>query len=207
MDWFHFQDQGEDSATWHWADGDTAVYTDANGKPAVARNGHEYLAVYEITGTNDEGAATGTVTVFHQNEAVVRSSAVFSGGNVSGTYYEPIVKSTYYMRLGIRDIDGPNQINEAQNNPVPFYGIQLIPYRGFEQYGIYWVVQNEWGAGRIYLNHPLEQVDPNKWGGNYLHGKFAERNTTHGCACDKTEAVFNYLWRTGFKGTVPFWVK
>ncbi len=30
--------------------------------------------------------------------------------------------------------------------------------------------------------------------GYYLHGKQDSHNYTHGCACDKSERVFNYFW-------------
>jgi len=42
--------------------------------------------------------------------------------------------------------------------------------------------------------------------GYYIHGKLDAHNWTHGCICDKSEAVFNYFWSGDGKdvrGKVP----
>lgn len=73
-------------------------------------------------------------------------------------------------------------------------------------------INASYGNGRIRLI-PSEQVSKNnlsRYGykdrGLYLHGKKASTYWTHGCVCDKTESIFNYLWNNVYKRT-PFVIK
>jgi hypothetical protein len=69
-------------------------------------------------------------------------------------------------------------------------------------------VTGPYGHGRIRLNQtdadlnpiPLEYQKVGYW----LHGKQDPWNYTHGCVCDRSEVMFNFLWESNIKVNVPF---
>jgi len=204
-DWFYYQAEGEDEATWRYHEGKTATYKNTKGKKVTTNKGYEYLVKYTVTGKNKEGAEVGKLEVYKQNEVVLNVEGAFSGG--PGKLLQPIPGGTYMMRLDIRDPKGPQGVKPDGSNPLPHYGIQAIPNQFVAGYDI----QYPYGMERIRLN----QVDlnlniiSNPLSGYYLHGKLDSYNYTHGCVCDKSEAVFNYFWRGAgktYQERAPFWV-
>jgi RHS repeat-associated protein len=198
QDWFYYQAKGEKEASWHWQKGNKATYTNTDSEKTTTRNGFEYLVKYTVTGKNSDGAAVGTINVFNQEDKVL-SVEGFTGG-IGGT--EEIKEGNYVIRLDIRDADGPSKLNAKADNPEPHYGIQKIPddaefEYGGKKYKMNPTVTDPYGNGRIRLlevdenmNAKTQQVH-----GYYLHGKKAKGVTvTHGCVCNKSEAVFNYFW-------------
>jgi RHS repeat-associated protein len=198
QDWFYYQAKGEKEASWHWQKGNKATYTNTDGEKTTTRNGFEYLVKYTVTGKNSDGAAVGRINVFNQEDKVL-SVEGFTGG-IGGT--EEIKEGNYVIRLDIRDADGPSKLNAKADNPEPHYGIQKIPddaefEYGGKKYKMNPTVTDPYGNGRIRLlevdenmNAKTQQVH-----GYYLHGKKAKGVTvTHGCVCNKSEAVFNYFW-------------
>jgi RHS repeat-associated protein len=221
MDWFYYKIEGEEEASWNWHKGSeynhTYTYTE-NGEEktgSITLQGSEYLVEYSITGTNDDGASVGTVNVYKQQDIVASQDGVFTGTNqYSGT--DPADKGTYFMALNVRDANGPQNMNADESNPEATWGMQkipnntIIPMRSDPTRG--YSINASYGNGRIRLI-PSEQVSSNnllRYGykdrGLYLHGKKDTHNWTHGCVCDKTESIFNYLWNNVYKRT-PFVIK
>jgi hypothetical protein len=71
----------------------------------------------------------------------------------------------------------------------PFYGIQKVSSDVADDNGAHWDMQVAWGTIRARLN-PSSGADH----GDYLHGKHRPRDYTHGCICDRSEVILNYLW-------------
>ena len=221
MDWFYYKKEGEEDASWNWHKGSeynhTYTYTEDGEEKTgnIALQGSEYLVEYSITGTNDEGSSVGTINVFKQQDIVASQDGVFTGTNqYSGT--APADKGTYFMALNIRDADGPQKMNADESNPEAAWGMQkipnntIIPMRSDPTRG--YSINASYGNGRVRLI-PSEQVSNNnllRYGykdrGLYLHGKKDPHNWTHGCVCDKSGSIFNYLWNNVRKRT-PFVVK
>lgn len=121
------------------------------------------------------------------------------------------------MRLDIRDAKGPTEMKSDLSNPLPHYGIQLIPnrYLNFTNKdgdSMTADIGGAYGGGRIRLNQVDKNLNiiGNPTEGFYLHGKIDSHNWTHDCVCDKTEKVFDYFWNgdgSSYRSYVPFWVK
>lgn len=192
-DWFYYQAKGEKDRRWHYQDGNKATYTNTKGKEVTTKRGYDNLVVFKSTGKNSEGAQTGTVTVYNQNKAVLTVNA-FSGGDFYGL--KPTEKGTYMMNLSVRDPDGPQKMNAAKDNPEPAWGIQKIPNRYLVEDGARYDIGGAYGGGRIRLMETDDNanIQSQQSHGYYLHGKYDAHNWTHGCICDKSEAVFNYFW-------------
>jgi len=62
---------------WEWHKG--SKYTDSEGHKYKSKYTH--LLVFQKTGTNAEGAATGTLYLYKQNKLIASPSAAFSGGH------------------------------------------------------------------------------------------------------------------------------
>jgi hypothetical protein len=151
----------------------------------------------------------GTLVVYNQDKVQMIVPEAFTGGNrMYG--FPPVNEGTYMMRMDIKDREGPKEMNAARDNPVSHFGAQKIPNRHLESDGRSYDVGGSWGTGRIRLNEVdenLKIVEKSTDRGAYLHGKLnSEINWTHGCICDKSEAVFNYLWNN-VNGHVPFIVQ
>lgn len=136
------------------------------------------------SGTNSENAVTGDLTLLDDKTVVVKSTA-FSGGNT----FNPLDDGKYSLRLDIR---GGEDTNEANNDGTlkPFYGIQKVSNKVKDDQGKFWDGQYEWGKIRARLNPTDGGTDH----GDYIHGKVRPKDYTHGCVCDRSEAILNYLW-------------
>lgn len=214
-DWFYYQTLGEKKKSWHWQDGNVATYTNTKGKTVSTKNGFDYLVTFKITGKNSEGSTTGILQVWGDRDpkkgALITSTGFTGSSKFQGT--EPIPKGNYMMKLGKRDSDGPNGFKQDESGPIPFDGIQAIPNNEKFVHNGYVYPNNPWftnayGNGRIRLNQTDENLNPipmiNQPAGYYLHGKKDAHNWTHGCICDKSEAIFNFLWKSQIRVNVPF---
>ena len=214
-DWFYYQAKGESKKSWHYQEGHKATYTNTKGKEVTTRRGYENLVTFKSTGTNAEGATTGTLTVYNQNKSVLNVKTSFTGG-VRG--FSRTAAGNYMMNLGVRDAKGPQKMNSGKDNPETAWGIQLIANRFINSSGVGtnnssgYDIHGAYGKGRIRLMETDSELNINSTQihGYYLHGKFDVHNITHGCICDKSEAVFNYFWSGGGKNVrekVPFSVE
>jgi len=188
LNWFNYQAEGADAADWHWHDGETYTH---NGTELTSS--YEQLAVYQITGSNSEGAALGNLTLYGSGygDILAQSLGVFSGGGG----FTPIASGNYFI-AGNRSAQ-PNIT--ADGVILRTTGLQKIP-NPFSAHGIDWDASGDWGGGRARLEY-------GGWRSLYLHGKVNPVNYTHGCVCDKSESVFNTMWSSGYRGTTPFSVK
>jgi len=206
-DWFYYKAKGEEKKTWHWQEGNKTTYTNAKGKQVTTRNGYDYLVTYQHTGKNLFGAATGTITVYNQNQVAFKQSGVFSGSGSWATLqdprkggFDPAGQGNYMLHLGRRGVMPNNQkVANGVTNPAPNYGIQQIPEGTNIVYpdGSTHSVNTDYGAGRIRMNPVNDnmQYDASRDRGYYIHGKDQWWNfRTHGCVCDKTDNTFNYFW-------------
>ncbi|WP_143748840.1 hypothetical protein [Mesorhizobium sophorae] len=134
-------------------------------------------------GTNSENAIFGDLTLL-DGTTVIQTSSAFSGGGS----YNPLDDGNYRLRLDIRGEEDTNEVNE-DGTLKPFYGIQKVsdhipsdqgPLDG----------QYEWGSIRARLNPTGGNTDH----GDYIHGKKRTKDWTHGCICDRSEVILNYLW-------------
>src|SRR4051794_25606499 len=148
----------------------------------------KYSLLFQKTGTNSFGAATGDLILFEKHTEILRVS-VFSGGTIAiGS--NPIPKGTFTIRLDIRGTATSKSTKKDDGGiPLlkPFYGIQEIPPNidGFDH-------QWEWGSIRACLNETHGETDQ-AFRGNYLHGKHRPDDYTHGCICDRSEVLLRKL--------------
>ncbi|WP_271540906.1 hypothetical protein [Bradyrhizobium sp. CCBAU 45321] len=136
------------------------------------------------SGTNSENAVTGDLTLL-DGATIVKKVTAFSGGNS----FNPLDDGKYRLRLDIR---GGEDTNQANNDGTlkPFFGIQKVGTRIPDDQGNLYNGQTEWGTIRARLNPTGGAPDH----GDYIHGKKRPRDYTHGCICDRSEAILNYLW-------------
>jgi hypothetical protein len=136
------------------------------------------------SGSNTLGAVTGTVTLW-DGGTVVRKQTAFSGGKS----FNPIDDGVYRLHLDIR---GGEESNQASTDGTlkPFYGIQKVGKKVPDASGNVWDMQWEWGVMRARLNPTNGAPDH----GEYLHGKTRPDDWTHGCVCDRSGAILDYLW-------------
>jgi RHS repeat-associated protein len=202
-DWFYYQAKGEDKKTWHYHDGHKAKYINDKGKEKTVRNGYSHLVAFVGNGkVNSEGAKMGTLFVYNQDKVQMTAPGAFTGGGGN-----PAVNNgMYMMRMDIKDSEGPKEMNAARDNPATTHGAQKIPNRYIQTDGQptntptmdAYDVGGAWGRGRVRLNNVDENLKiiqtPNDRGA-FLHGKLrTDINYTHGCICERSEAVFDYLW-------------
>jgi hypothetical protein len=135
-------------------------------------------------GTNAENAVTGDLTLL-DGTTIIKKSTAFSGGSS----FNPLDDGKYRLRLDIR---GGEETNEANNDGTlkPFYGIQKVGSNIPDDQGTFWDGQVEWGTIRARLNPTGGAPDH----GDYIHGKKRPKDYTHGCICDRSEVILNYLW-------------
>jgi hypothetical protein len=136
------------------------------------------------SGTSIENGVTGKLTLL-DGENIIRQSLAFSGGNG----HNPIDDGKYRLRLDTRGDESTNQAN-LDGTLKPFFGIQKVSDDIQDEQGKHWNMQVEWGTVRARLNPTGGNPDH----GDYLHGKQRPRDWTHGCLCDRSEALLNYLW-------------
>ncbi len=146
-----------------------------------------HLIVFQQTGTNKYGAATGTLTLYGKgdNDKIAESPA-FSGG-VPGK--GPVPEGTFTIRLDIRDTADRSDMRVIPEGGVlnQFYGIQQIP-NNIDGYDF----QVEWGSIRARLNEARGETRPD-FQGNYLPGKTRPGDYTHGCIAERSEQILKLL--------------
>ena len=135
-------------------------------------------------GTNSENAVFGDLTLLDDTTVIMKSTA-FSGGNS----FNPLDDGTYRLRLDIRGDESTDDAN-TDGTLKPYYGIQKVGNSVQDENGTPWDMQVEWGTIRARLNPTGGAPDH----GDYIHGKKRPRDFTHGCICDRSEVVLNYLW-------------
>jgi RHS repeat-associated protein len=180
------------SGNWTWYDGSDV---DENGKACKGgtkgcrHSDYTQLIVFQKTGTNKNGAATGTLTLYGEGYTdIIAQSEAFSGG-YPGT--KPIPEGTFTIRLDISDTVDISDIQRMPNGAKlkQFYGIQQIPPK--EDIGG-WDVQWEWGSIRAALNEARGETRP-EFQGNYLHGKTRPGDYTHACIAERSEKILRLL--------------
>lgn len=178
------------AGSWAWYDG-----ADVNSEGKRCKKGtdgcmhsdYTNLIVFEETGTNEYGAATGKLTLYGKGYGdKIAESDAFSGG-VPGK--GPIPEGTFTIRLNIRDTADRSDYHVIPEGGVlnPFYGIQQIP-NNIDGYHF----QVEWGSIRARLNETRGETGPD-FQGNYLHGKTRQGNYTHGCIAERSEKILKLL--------------
>jgi RHS repeat-associated protein len=202
-DWFYYQSKGEEKKTWHYHEGHKAKYINDKGKEKTIGNGYSHLVAFVSNGrVNSDGAKMGTLVVYNQDKVQMTVLGAFTGGGGNPAVNNGI----YMMRIDIKDREGPKEMNAARDNPATTHGAQKIPNRYIQVDGQLtntptidaYDVGGAWGRGRVRLNNVDENLKimqtPNDRGA-FLHGKLrTDINYTHGCICDRSEAVFDYLW-------------
>ncbi|MBP2435211.1 hypothetical protein ABIF38_000308 [Bradyrhizobium japonicum] len=133
--------------------------------------------------TNSENGVTGDLTLL-EGTTVIKQSTAFSGGNS----FNPMDDGKYRLRL---DVSGGEETNQANTDGTlkPFFGIQKVGRAVQDDQGNSYNMQVEWGTIRARLN-PTGGTDH----GDYIHGKQRAKDWTHGCICDRSEVILNYLW-------------
>lgn len=181
-DWFYVDKM------WQWQKGH--VYHDHDGN-ATKDKGYEYLLVFQKTGTNKFGAATGTLTLYDQNKVAAQSN-VFSGGTTPDAGMKvPIPNGNYMINLANR---GSFTAGYNYTEMSHFNGLQTIhDGSGIDKSGNPWTNSAtwEWGDIRASLNHPNN--GNSDFQGNFLHGKVRPDDYTHGCICERSEVILHML--------------
>lgn len=140
---------------------------------------------FKITGTNTFLADVGALTL-KQGGKVIMTSQGFSGGRSSPEASDPLPSSTYHIRLNIRQVVNkyPWPGDSDERGMHHWYGIEKIDVTDWQ-----W----EWGGYRAALNERDPHL-PRAYRGNFLHGKQRPDDYTHGCICERSEQILQYLW-------------
>ena len=166
---------------------DKYTYEDKKGKSHTLQSNYTHLVVFEKTGTNRYGAATGAVTLYGSGygDKLAESAAFSSGAPGKG----PVPEGTFKIRLDIRDVFDPGDLRQGRAGieASPFFGIQEIP-QNVGGHDVRW----EWGSIRARLNEPVGETR-DTFLGHYLHGKTRLGDYTHGCIAERSEQVLKLL--------------
>ena len=140
---------------------------------------------FKITGTNNFLADVGILTL-KQGGKVIMTSQGFSGGRSSPEPSDPLPSSTYHIRLDIRQVVDkyPWPGDSAARGMHHWSGVEKITVADWQ-----W----EWGGYRAALNERNQHL-PRAYRGNFLHGKHRPGDYTHGCICERSEQILQYLW-------------
>ena len=209
--WFYYQTQGEDQASWYWHEGsdytlknDQGNYIDQAGNPITIENPHseyENLIVFNQTGINEHDAATGDLTLYGKGyDDIIRQSKneVFSGGFLpdEGTTADAIKSGNYITKPKFRDVAGEGDLLSYNVGGQTYYeldksyGIQYLPKA--EKLGCI-DARYEWGEIRMRLIPMGWKVgDPDP--GYYIHGKERKGDYSHGCISDRSQQITKYFW-------------
>lgn len=171
-----------DGRNWFENNGEWTWSPDTSG-------GYTHIVIFQKSGRNDEGAVTGTLTLYEQDK-VVATSPAFSGGHNFGE----IPNGTYFVRTDIRGkAETTEQLTADRTRLKPFYGIQEIePYIVDENGKPVGNARWEWGSVRAALNEPRGERR-SEYLGNYIHGKERPGDYTHGCISERSENVLGQL--------------
>ena len=194
-----------DGRNWFNVDGSWTWYDGANvnsegkrckkGTDGCMHSDYTNLIVFDKTGTNEYGAATGTLTLYGKGYGdKIAESQAFSGG-VPGK--GPIPEGSFTIRLDIRDTVDPSNLRQTAGGTVlkQFYGIQEIP-SDVGGYDVRW----EWGSIRAALNEARGETR-SEYRGNFLHGKNRPGDYTHGCIAERSEQILKLLLQMDSKQT------
>jgi RHS repeat-associated protein len=184
--WFHI------GADWFWQKGNTYTYTGENGKKQTIKSSYTHLVVFEITGTNDCGAATGTITVYNQNKVVAQEQG-FSGGRTSDDYFHASIPlGEYHINLTIPTATATEADVKADRTLKAEYGRQEIP-RDLR-------FAEPWGTRRVRLNETIS--NPSKSAqGNYLHGHEGRLDVTLSCIGDRSQRTVDAVFEINARQT------
>jgi RHS repeat-associated protein len=192
--WFRIGDHYE------WHEGNTYTYEDQKHKHHTVRSNFTHLLLFERTGTNSQGAVTGTLKLYEQNKVIATANA-FSGGNRN----VDIPPGNFMIRLDIRGkadsaaaLKPPDPNNPTARELKQFYGIQEIAPVIHDEQGRALNARWEWGSIRATLNEEPGEKSP-EYQGNYLHGKQRPGDYTHGCICNRDEHILNILLGLDYK--------
>jgi len=192
-DWFWIDNKWQWQKGHKWIDPKTGdVAKDKNGKDL---KGYRYLLVFSKTGTNANGAATGTLTLFDQNTQVFSATA-FSGGVDSA--HGGLSNGGYMIRLDLpQGTAGASDVGRVANYAflLPEYGVQHIP-SSIDVDGNSLNFQGLWGSTRIRLNEMPGETSEG-YLDNYLHGRTNIGDFTHNCICNRSEDMINKLLELG----------
>jgi RHS repeat-associated protein len=207
--WFEINGQ------WQWHEG-----SDVNDKGEGCKKGtkgchhsdYTHLLVFQKTGTNREGAATGTLTLYGNDKGqAIMSSPVFSGGHGA----DPAGDGKYRINLGrletltARDIlTGIGQNGLRYGYLDAHYGVQELPESlmgATSPWGSIRARLNEWVAGALGV--------PENMKGLFLHGSRDRLDYTNGCLCERSENILRWVRDTaknktpGVFPTIPVLVR
>jgi hypothetical protein len=191
--WFYYQAKDEKEASWRWAKGNETKYQDTEGKEQTIKSDFEMLVQFTITGKNQDGASVGTLALYGNSpDPIAISENVFSGSKI----FKSIEEGNRYMDLSSRDkpvslVEGDGGWETASIEK----GLQSFPKGIIRFQDQNWNVGAEWGDGRVRLSGSRNL---------YLHGKYLEKEWTHGCVCDRSQKVFYNLLNSNYRGIVPF---
>ncbi|MBL8233669.1 MAG: RHS repeat-associated core domain-containing protein [Bryobacterales bacterium] len=207
--WFEINGQ------WQWHEG-----SDVNDKGEACKKGtkgchhsdYTHLLVFQKTGTNREGAATGTLTLYGNDRGrAIMSSQIFSGGHGA----EAAGEGKYRINLGrletltARDIlTGIGENGLRYGYLGPHYGVQELPESlmgAASPWGSIRARLNEWVAGALGV--------PENMKGLFLHGSRDRLDYTNGCLCERSENILRWIRDTaknktpGVFPTIPVLVR
>lgn len=161
------------------------------------RRGHQnrphHHILFNVTGENQFGAVTGSLTLYSGKAAVLTSRA-FSGGGEDPSQFRsnPIPPETYHINLAIRNV-ADSIVSSCVHIPGrPLTDLEMHHWYGIEKIDIpggQW----EWGHYRAALNEPRANMEQG-YRGNFLHGKLRPNDYTHGCICERDEVILAKLW-------------
>lgn len=146
----------------------------------------QHRLVFKVTGSNIYGADTGTLTLFKGDQQAMQSAVFSGGGENPNARLLPIPTGTFRIRLDIRKIAAAYSPQDGDTMTAihHWYGIEKIDAEGWQ-----W----EWGHYRAALNETSPHL-PQGYRGNFLHGKVRPKDWTHGCICERSEQILQYLW-------------
>jgi len=178
---------------WQWYDGSDVNSSGdpcKKGSKGCNHSDYAYLIQFQKTGTNQYGAATGTLTLYGKGyDDIKGQSTVFSGGPNSPAKSDPIPNGTYALQLLFSKVLSGQSMDPRTLGLTPNFGIQTI--QPFEEQEMKFDFTWEWGDIRAALNH---SDNGNKnFQGNYIHGKERPDDYTHGCICERSETILKLL--------------
>ncbi len=167
------------------------------GTGGCQHSDYTHLLRFTQTGTNTDGAATGTLELLHKGEkdVVARDTQSFSGGTGylggRGKANEvPAPSGTYFVNLKSVLAQPSRHFNPQTGETYPTTGIEdLTNYTP--------AMKEAWGTLRARLNPSKENSGNELYRGIYLHGQLTMRklpSATWGCICSPDQNVLKSLF-------------
>ena len=203
LDWFYYQNKDEKEAQWHWQEGSTATYIDADGNEQTTNLGFEYLIKFTIM-EEKGGHVTGKLEMWHQNNKFdfinneTNERTDYLNAFAGDSKNEHLKLGNWYVDTSVRPklsitkdghlahIDKGIQLWENEEVTV---GNRTISTPG-------------WGSGRMKMNYGLDGTG----GGYYCHDNARETDYTLGCLATHSEVIVKYFYYNSWRGIVPIWV-